>query len=207
MKIKWNILSVICAIGAIAVAIMGLTGYLSGLGLLGSIRKNYIPIAPSSAISFFVIGGILLFLNLKQLSRARSFIFWVIIFLVSLFAMLDVIGYFIGADLNFEESLLPDAGNLNGIPIGRMSPATGTAFFLSGIVVFLLILQRRMPEHSKLFEYFGGWLSILVLMISFVFCLAYMYGSPLLYRYDNTVPMALTTALGFLLLSTIPHLV
>ncbi len=45
MKISLKLLF-ISAVGAIA--IMGLLGYLPGMGLFGSIREDYIPMAPSS---------------------------------------------------------------------------------------------------------------------------------------------------------------
>ena len=53
MRINWRLSSDICAMGVIAVAVMGLLGYLPGLGLLGSIKKNYIPMAPSTAGRFY----------------------------------------------------------------------------------------------------------------------------------------------------------
>ena len=114
---------------------------------------------------------------------------------------MEVAEYFSGIDLNFENTLVPTAGYLSGIPIARMSPATGAGFFLSGFVVFLLTLRNNLPKHNTLIQYLSGVLGILILLISFVFCLAYLYGTPLLYAYRATIPMALTTALGFMLLS------
>ncbi|MFA5903560.1 MAG: PAS domain S-box protein, partial [Desulfobacula sp.] len=201
MKTKWKISSDICATGVIAVAIMGLMGYLPGLRLLGSIKKDYIPMAPSTAISFIILGCILLFLNAKPLSGFKSALIFILIFLVSLFGLLDIIGYYAGLDLNFEDTIVPITSTLNGIAVGRMSPVTGALFFVSGIVVFLLSLQQKPAENSKPIEYIGGGLNVFILMISFVFCLAYLYGSPLLYGYRTTIPMALTTTLGFMLLS------
>lgn len=58
MKSELKSSSIIGASGAIAVAILGLLGYLPGMGLLGSIREDYIPMAPSTAISFIVLGFI-----------------------------------------------------------------------------------------------------------------------------------------------------
>lgn len=201
MKPEWKISSDICAAGVIAVAVMGLMGYLPGLGRLGSIRETYIPMAPSTAVSFIAMGCILLFLNAKPLSGAKSILPLIIILIVSLFGILEVIGYAIGKDLNFEDTLVPVTSELNGIAVGRMSPATGALFFLSGGVVFFLILQQKPAEYNKRIEYIGGWLNILILMISLVFCLAYIYGSPLFYGYKTMIPMALTTSLGFMLLS------
>lgn len=201
MKNELKSWSMIGVSGAITVAILGLLGYLPGLGVLSSIREDYIPMAPSTAISFIGLGFVLLILNNKQLSRSKVIISLIVTLLVSLFGILEVAGHFSGICLNLEDTLVPDAGTLNGIPIARMSPATGAAFFLAGVAVFLLILQRKFPERNTIIEYFGGGLGILVLLISFVFCLAYVYGTPLLYGHGTTIPMALTTAVGFMFLS------
>jgi PAS domain S-box-containing protein len=194
-------LSAICIIGATLVAIMGLLGYFPGMGMLGSIRMNYIPMAPSTAISFIVLGFILLGSNGKQLSGARMIISLIATSLVSLFGILEVAGHFIGIDLNFEETFVPAAGTLEGVPIARMSPATGAVFFILGIAVLLLIFSQKKPKSNTLIQYFSSGLGVLVLLISFVFCLAYIYGTPLLYGPGDTIPMALTTALAFLFLS------
>ena len=201
MKNELKSWPMIGASGAVAVAILGLVGYLPGMGLLGSIKENYIPMAPSTAISFIILGIVLLILNVKQHSGTKAIISLIVALLVSLFGILEVAGHFSGMDLNFEDTLVPAAGELGKIPIARMSPATGAAFFLSGVAAFLLIFQHKSPKRNTLIETIASGLGIFVLLISFVFCLAYLYGTPLLYGQGATIPMALTTALGFMLLS------
>lgn len=195
--------SVICALIAIVIAILGLLGYIPGMELLSTIGENYIPMAPSTAISFVILGLILIILNVKQISGVKTIILMIIALLVSLFGVLEVAGYLSGTDLNFEDILVPGAGTLRGIPIARMSPATGAAFFLSGVAIFFYTLRIRsnLQKSNTYIKYFKGGLGILVMFISFVFCLAYFYGTPLLYNQGVTIPMALTTALGFLFLS------
>ncbi|NOZ11017.1 MAG: PAS domain-containing protein [Gammaproteobacteria bacterium] len=193
--------STVGASGAIMFAILGLVGYLPGMGLLGSVRESYIPMAPSTAVNFIILGFVLLVLNIRRYPGAKVTSLMAITFLVSLFGVLEVAGYFSGIDLNFEDILVPAVGKLNGVPIARMSPATGGAFFLSGTAVFFLIFKRKFPEGNTLVEYFVSGLGFLVLLISFSFCLAYFYGMPLLYGLGATIPMALTTALGFAFLS------
>jgi PAS domain S-box-containing protein len=122
-------------------------------------------------------------------------------FPVSLFGILEVAGYISGLELNYEAVLVTSDGNLNGVPIGLMSPATGAAFSLSGIVTMLLILQRNLSKRNKLIEYLGSGLGLLILLISVIFCLAYLHGTPLLYRQGIIIPMALTTVMGFVFLS------
>ena len=189
------------AAGAILIALLGLLGYVPGLGLLGSVHEGYVPMAPSTAISFIVLGGVLLWMTLRSLSDASLVLFGALAALVSLFGALEVGGHFTGRDLNFEDALVPSAGYLGEIPIARMSPATGAAFLLAGLAVLAIVLRRsRTHDRGTRLGHWGGGLGSLVLGIGLLFCLAYIFGSPLLYGRGATVPMALTTALAFLML-------
>ncbi len=187
--------------GVILIAVFGLLGYVPGLGLLGSVREGYIPMAPSTAISFILLGGILLAMTLRSLSGASFILFGVMAALVSLFGTLEVAGHFTARDLNLEDVLVPSAGYLGEIPIARMSPATGAAFLLAGLAVLALVLRRsRVHGRGTRLGHLAGSLGSLVLGIGLLFCVAYISGSPLLYGQGATVPMALTTALAFLML-------
>ena len=54
----------------VAIALMGLLGYVPGLGFLGSLHEGYIPMAPSTAVSFILLGGMLLYLVLSSRTAA-----------------------------------------------------------------------------------------------------------------------------------------
>jgi len=192
--------SVFGAIGAIVVALMGLLGYVPGLGLLGSVREGFIPMAPSTAVSFIVLGGILLVMTFRSLSGASLILFGALAALVSLFGAFEIAGHFTGKDLNFENALVPSAGYLGEIPVARMSPSTGALFFLAGLAALALLLRVRTHGRGTRFGHWAGSLGSLVLGISLLFCLAHVFGIPLLYGQGATVPMALTTALAFLML-------
>jgi PAS domain S-box-containing protein len=186
---------------AILIAVLGLLGYLPHLKVLGSISKNYVPMAPSTALCFIVIGGSVLYIN--SLRHLNGY-FWFIIFLLSVMVIFGggkLIEYIAGNEISFEQKILPDMGRLNKIPLGIMSPATGAAFFLDGIALFALLLNSSFFKRNIWLRHCASCIALLVVLVSFVFCLAYFYGSPLLYHQGPTVPMALTTALGFLVIS------
>lgn len=189
-------------IGAILVAAFGLIAYMPGFQLLGSIRGDYIPMAPSTAVGFIVLGTVALMLPRQRWTTPVLVAAVVASGLVSLFGMLEVAGYITGADLNLEDAVVPSVGLLNGVPIARMSPATGAVFFLLGLAVLMCVLERSVPEGRARQRIHGAWVAALVLLISFTFCLAYLYGAPLMYGGGTVIPMALTTALAFLLLSS-----
>src|SRR5580765_7614983 len=56
-KVAVSVLSrLICALLAIALGLLTLIGWISGVPLLASVRANYIPMAPSTAFCFSLIG-------------------------------------------------------------------------------------------------------------------------------------------------------
>ena len=189
------------AIFTVMVSILGALGYLSGLEELGRINKNFIPMAPSTIACFLFLGISILVLNSTGPSKAKSSILMMVSFLVAVFGILEVAGYFSGLDLNFEDVLVPDFGVLGEVPIARMSPVTGVLFFLSGSALISFLLPISLVKSSLIRYYLVNGIGIFVLLLSLIFCLAYLYGSPFLYGQGTTVPMALTTAVGFLFLS------
>ena len=72
----------------ILTAVFGLLGYLPSLGLLGSVRENYIPMAPSTAISFIILSFAFLTLSIKELSSFKSAIYLAGALFVAAFGLL-----------------------------------------------------------------------------------------------------------------------
>ena len=196
------LLSIIFISCALMLSIMGLMGYISGLLLLGSVSKDYIPMAPSTAFSFLILGAVLLFMMRKKFNKKGILIAMTLTVVVVVFGILGFIGSLCGIDLNLERALMPEAGTLNGVPVGLMSPATGIGFFISGIAVLFALLRKIFPASFLFLKHLSGIVGFVAWSIGFVFCLAYLYGTPLLYGWGATIPMALTTALGFVLLTT-----
>ncbi len=187
--------------GTLLIAVMGLLGYLPGMRILGSIGGNYIPMAPSTAVSFIFLALTLLYITLRSPSKSGLIFSFMTALIVTLFGGLEALEYFTGTDLTFEDVLVPLAGHLNGVPIGRMSPLTGLGVFLSGFSVILLVWRNRNTLRYDAFSRAAGWLGGLTFLVGFTAGLAYLYGHPLLYGRGITVPIALTSALGLIMLS------
>jgi PAS domain S-box-containing protein len=197
-KIKLPI--IIYSICVIVITVFSLLGYIPGLGMLGSISGSYIPMAPSTAISFIVLSGILFTLPLRSLSESSLPVSFFLTRVVTLFATLEIVGYFTDLDLNFEDALVPATAQLGQIPIGRMSLYTGVLFLLSGLAI-LALLARVRENNSKInLRDLSGVLGALTLGTAFIVCLTYLFGSHLLYGQGTTIPMTLTTALAFIML-------
>ena len=186
--------------GVLLIAAMGLLGYLPGWRVLGSIQSDYIPMAPATSVSFIFLSLILFALVLKPPAKTGLLVCLAIAFLISLFGLLETLEYFTGRDLSCENLLIPVSGYLGEIPIGRMSPSTGLGFFISGAAALALLFRGRTSLRSGLPAQLAGVLGSLTFLTGFVFALAYLYEHPLLYGRGPTIPMALTTALGFMLL-------
>jgi len=186
-------------IATIGLSLSGLIAYLPGFGALGSVDLEYIPMAPSTAISFIVLSISLYFQTkkLQLLNNLSKFVLLFFSFFVSAFGLLDIIGYYVDKDLNFEDSIFPDMGLLHNIPIARMSPSTGALFCIFGLaLIFLILTISNNKRLSSRVGQLSGIVSTLGIIASTTFLLGYLYGTPLLYN-QKTIPMALTTSLGF----------
>ncbi|EDZ62119.1 multi-sensor signal transduction histidine kinase [Sulfurimonas gotlandica GD1] len=186
---------------SIIISLFGLLSYLPGMDLLGRINYEYIPMAPSTGVGFLILGISLIVLYMQEISKKILALVLIASLSVSLFGVLEVVGYFIDMDLNYEDSIVPIQGYLNGVPIARMSPATGALFFTSGLSITFFTIQRLSLKQNTLNKLFVAIFGQLSLMVSFTFCLSYLYGPPFFYETHNTIPMALTTAVSFLFLS------
>ena len=113
--------------------------------------------------------------------------------------MLEVAGHFTGKEIDCQDAIVPALGTLVLIPVARMSPLTGAAFFIVGISLMLLITRSYKPGQDKLSGHLAGALGGADVVISLTVILGYLYRTPLLYG-SSTVPMALTTAMSFLFL-------
>ncbi len=187
---------------SILIGILALLGYIPGLRFLGSgsMGPDYYPMAPSTAISFLLLSIIMIIYILGFLrSRARFFVTLIPV-VVSIYGFIKLIEYYAKVGVSFEESIINIPGEIGGIPIGFMSPPTGALFFISGIVIILLIFQATGKKYTNFIGHLMGVLGSVVVLGGLTFIMSYLYGQPFLYNPGNIAPMALTTAIAFLFL-------
>lgn len=189
--------------GAILIAALGLIAYIPGLGLLGSVRLEFIPMAPSTAI-FFISLGFIILANLKPIKPLPAYFCITYASAISIFGLIKFVEYCcaVEVDKSFEQFIVPNLGMLGEIPIGIMSPATGAVFFPAGLGAVLLSLKNAGHCKDTLVWNLAGIAGCLVAGGGLVFVLGYAYGAPLLYTRGSTIPMAITTATAFMLLGT-----
>lgn len=183
----------------VLVASMGLIGYIPGLRLFGSVRADYIPMAPSTAISFILLSIVVFAVNSKPPLRYR-YVHIVISSLVAIFGFFKFAEYCAGIDVSFEEIIIGETARLGDIPIGIMSPSTGALFCIAGIATLTFLLKRLTKKRAKLFGKMFGIMGSTVIVGAFIYILGYLYGAPILYGRGRIVPMAITTAVAFFML-------
>ncbi len=191
-------LTLFAASGTIIIALIGLAGWMTGYTVLASVRESFIPMAPSTAASFLIL-GLALMANLQASSHptVRNTMRALVI-LVMIFGACKVITFF-RIDLDIEDRFFPQNDLLRGIPLGRMSPWTGVLFLVSALSILLSTSASRPTQRVPNHVHLSGLLAFATIFGAFATLLSYVYGTPILYS-SAVVPMAATTAAGFLLL-------
>jgi PAS domain S-box-containing protein len=195
----YGLVAFICGIGAFLLGVLALVGWVSGMHTLASVRPHYIPMAPSTAVAFLLLGAILSACSGTPLQGGKRLLSAGISALVSAYGLIKFGVLWNGAELPLDAFLYPVPGMLGGIPTGRMSPATGMMFFLAGTGFCLLVLREGKGGREKLIGDISGSLGTLIATAGLMFLLGYVYGAPLLYG-GGIIPVALPTAVAFLTL-------
>ena len=183
-----------CAGIAAGIALLALLGWVSGVRFLAGQLGTYIPMAPSTALAFLLLSGVLFrfaHLPVLRLSRRFALIAVSIVLLVGLFVLVQFI---FGTNLGIEQVLSRTNEWLGSTPLGRMSPLTAIAFLLEGAAFFILLIGERWRNVSTVV----ALLAAAATAINAVVLIGYAFGAPLLYGGTN-IPVALPTALAFIL--------
>ena len=192
----------VAEIGSLGAMLAGLcagAGWLTGRHLLASLNSDYIPMAPSTALAFLLL-GMALFCHARFASaRFTQFLGIAVIALVLLQSGVNLVGFVLDKPLGLdvESRLLHNPGMFGAVTAGRMSPLTGVSFVIVGLAMLLLLHAPRLPQRAVSLA--AAFASI-ILTAYLVVLLGYLYGMPLLYG-GKIIPVALTTTLAFLVLS------
>ncbi len=180
--------SLVCALLTGVLGALTLVGWTTGQETLASLRQNYIPMAPSSALGFALLGLVMV---LREHRLMRSFLQRVLLLAVIVVAGGKLFEFFSGVSLGVEEWLVADPAMFGVVKKGRMSPITALNFLLICAAIYSLA--------KPALQAWAGRAAVLVLVISFMVMLGYLHGSPLLYG-GTIIPVALPTAAAFFLL-------
>lgn len=184
--------AVISAIFPLSFACLGLIAWTTGFLRLASVTDAYIPMAPSTAIGFLLIGGAIVSLAHRREDpvriRAR-----LAAALLSILAIIKLVEFFVNNPLlNLEAALVANPGEFGAVPLARMSPLTAVSFLLSGASLAMLTAAPKALSHHA-----AGVLGAIVALGGATVALGYAFGAPLLYG-GRVIPMALTTGIAFI---------
>ncbi len=179
----------------LVIGVFGLLGWIPWFRVLTGIHLDYVSIAPVSSAAFLVFGLILLLLVRKQCHDRNKVIVSTIIAFISIYGLLEFIGYFADVDLTFDSVLFSAAEKLGPFDVKRMSPLAGILFFFSGVSLQLKVFSE---DRLKILNLVGGY-GLITLLAGFIATIGYLFGTPLLYG-GTMIPLTVTTAIGFLIL-------
>ncbi len=189
----------ICVSGIIFFSVLGLISYFSEITLISSLGRKYIPMAPLTATCFLMLSFVLILLNINNITHLRLSLAYFISAIILITNAILITDFLFNGNINLEDILFPVNIANTGIPVFRISQATSFVFILSAIDLTILASQKVYFQKSKSVEYIGGYLSLLILLVSYVFSIGYLYGRPVLYSTGRIIPMAVSTSLSFML--------
>jgi serine phosphatase RsbU (regulator of sigma subunit) len=179
---RFRTISLTCAYLTIALGLMTFVGWISGLPILASIRSSYIPMAPSEALCFSLLG-----MGLAIQRRLLPRLLAMLVLGLATTKLIEIAGgYHWGIDLWFVRN--PQL--FGAVPTGRMSPISALTFFLAA--------QGLIALTDRGWLRIAGPLGTLVGIVGTVVLAGYCYGTPLLYG-GRFIPVALSSACAFFL--------
>ncbi|MFA7344502.1 MAG: response regulator [Terrimicrobiaceae bacterium] len=198
-RIRLRRFSTLLAGAAILVPLFSLAGFLSGFTIFASYNGEFIPMAPSTAIGFILLLAAL-FVSFRPTSSAVARAGAVLVgILVGLYGLVVFVGWLTGRPEIPDYEWLHERGVLGTFRVGRMSPVTGVLFFLAGFSLVALLRGHSTGRRARFWLVLSGILGSAVFLLGLLFVLGYALGEPLLYQ-GTTIPVALPTAISFLLL-------
>lgn len=190
LKVAEILISIVIIIAAI-----GLFGWITNDLFFAQISELYIPIAPSTAVSFTVLSIVLLLLIKRpEIKIIRSICIGLLVISIVFFSII-IIDYIFTFPWDIEEIFIHNPERFGEVVKGRMSPLTAILFILESGVVLLQYFKK-----STIRNHISSGFTIISLFISSVLLIGYLYNTPLLYG-GSTIPVALQTAICFWLLS------
>ena len=184
-----------CAVIVSFISILVLIGWAFEIDFLKRIIPGYVMMNPATAIAFVLSSVALWLLQSEDVRRVRiAQVCASVVLLVGLIKLCELFGLFdLGIDrILFNDHLSDDVtGKMN-----RMAPNTALNFFLTGAA---LLLYKVKTKHAYSFP--AQIPAILVVLTSFVAIIGYLYGATSFYLVVSFNPMAIHTAVSFLLLA------
>jgi len=179
-----------------AISLLAVTGWLFNQPILASLRPEYIPMAPASALIFLGLIGVWIAQIVFPARHEIKILVQAGLLGMLIIVLVLTIRYFTGLGPDLEQLLYPNPTLFGQILTAHMSPLSALGFFLA-IPAFLLMTGA---EPDMRLKNTAASLALIVFILSSLNILGYLYGAPLFYG-GTIIPVAITTALSFWFLS------
>lgn len=170
-----------------------LIGWYSDITWLLQYQDDTIAMVYNTALSFTILGSciLLLLFHYYKTSQLLATLILMLSFLVILQPVFDI-------NLHVDELFFQHYYNVANFFPGRMAPNTTVSFIMAGLIILIIGRSHwsfRMGVIASVF-------TILLLFMSLLFASGYISSLQNAYEWSRYTPMALNTALGFILMST-----
>jgi PAS domain S-box-containing protein len=179
----------------VAVGLLVLAGWLFDVPSLKGPLPGLLQMKANSAIGFLAT-GVALLLTISQPSVGRRRAARLLAGLAIVIGTLTLAEFLLGRNVGIDELLFRDTHAVHGHAPGRLAPQTAINFILLGIALLALTTVEGVKSR------FVAALTGTSFVIALFAVIGYSYGVSELNGIPGFTPIALTTALTFLVLST-----
>ncbi|MBI4966287.1 MAG: PAS domain S-box protein [Desulfomonile tiedjei] len=163
---------------------------------IARVQIQFVPMAPATALCFAFLGLVLLCHRRGSTNQVLRVAMPLMAGFVLIFSAILFIQFVSEWRLDIERWIAPETTFSQGVAVGRMSPLTS--------VLFVLLSLATWPPFPRLSDarsrnLVSQGLALLVFGVAAVLAIGYWFGTPLLYG-GKLIPVALPTAIGFILL-------
>lgn len=187
-----NLLMKMVAFGLLALSCFVMTGWIIHSTLLVQIHPSFVPMQFNTALCFFLTSAVI-FLTQTSSSKLARLLSALMILLV----ILTLSEYIFGSNLGIDTLFVLPFTHVNVVHPGRMAPNTALAFFVVGIILFVVNTPSRASSYKLELV---TLLSFLVEAVGLFALFGYFSGVKTAYGWGRFTFMAFHTALGFSLL-------
>jgi len=190
--VRGGVIPRICAAVVVSIAVLVLIGWTFDIELFKTVRPGMVGMNPLTA-TCFILAGVSLGIRTTQPSWWKiGALCAVLVFLVG---VVRLAGYFFDFDATIDRLLFSEKLETEGIfRKNRMAPNTALGFIFSGAGLYVAGLRFRLVEQTR------ECLASATLLTSLLVLIGYAFGVSSLYGVRFFIPMALHTALSFLIL-------
>jgi PAS domain S-box-containing protein len=181
-------IGMVAATAVAVTALLALTGWALDIEVLRTVVPGRVAMNPMTAIALLCATGALSLGAGCRFERLAA----LLAILTLGFGLVKLGSYFFGGDLGLDRWLFSRQLDAEAVP-NRMAPNTALCFALTGSALWFLVRERRIA--------LGQLLALASGLIAFFALLGYAYDFVHLYRVAAHIPMALNTAVAFVLLS------